>query len=208
MESHPQSNVLLTHHRKQYRDTGVTTEEMVYINREIPLQKAMWGGSCFCNATIMYRTDFLLSHVNLDEFIARRFNLQDWPTWVILSAYTDFDILPISTATWCMETISITRPDTYERLEKRYQGDAIVYEYLCELFPEQFPFDKVMWNQYIASQLLSLAYRKGDYRSAKKYAALAGRKSIKVLCTKCCITFYLFVILKRLKAFLKRKGEK
>lgn len=204
MESHPNSNVLITNHRNHNRDTGIITEEVAYINRDIPLQNAMWGGSAFCNATIMYRADFMKAHLDLDEFIKRRLSLQDWPAWVILAAYTDFDVLPVSTATFGIETVSITRPDTYERLEKRYQGDAIVYEYLCELFPETFPFDKDGWEKYANSQLLALAYRKGDYKGAKKYVKLTGGKSLKVLCAKCWITFTSFLWLKKFKKIMRR----
>ena len=203
MEAHPESNVLITNHRKHNRDTGVIVEEEARIDRTIPLQNAMWGGCSFCNATIMYRADFMKAHLDLDEFIRRRLSLQDWPAWVILAAYTDFDILPISTATFGVETVSITRPDTYERLEKRYKGDAVVYEYLCELFPEKFPFDKEGWDQYAYSQLLAMAYRKSDYKGAKEYAALTGGNSIKVKCTKYRITFHIYCWLKRIKKRLK-----
>lgn len=196
MESNPKSNVLITNHRKHNRDTGVITEERAYINRDISLQDAMWGGSDFCNATIMYRAVFLKAHLDLDEFIKRRLSLQDWPAWVILAAYTDFDILPISTATFGIETVSITRPDTYERLENRYQGDAKVYEYLCELFPDKFPFSKEGWEQYTCERLLALAYRKKDFVGAKKYGRLCKNKTLKVLFSQSKLLFSLFLMLK------------
>lgn len=200
MESHPNSNVLITNHRNHNRDTGIITEEVAYINRDIPLQNAMWGGSAFCNATIMYRADFMKAHLDLDEFIKRRLSLQDWPAWVILAAYTDFDVLPVSTATFGIETVSITRPDTYERLEKRYQGDAKVYEYLCELFPDKFPFSKDGWEQYTYDRLLALAYKKKDFVGAKKYGGLCKKKTVKVVCSKSRVLFNLFLMLKGLKS--------
>ena len=203
MESHPDSNVLITNHRCHNRDTGVITEEVAVLDHT-DIQQSMWGGCSFCNATLMYRADFMKAHLDLDEFIRRRLSLQDWPAWVILAAYTDFDILPVSTATFGIETVSITRPDTYERLERRYKGDAVVYEYLCELFPEKFPFDKEGWEKYAYAQLMNMAYRKNDYKGAKKYATLTGSKSLKVLCAKCCITFYLFVWLKKFKKTMRR----
>ena len=203
IESHPDCNVLITNHRCHNRDTGVITEEVAKIDRTIPLQKAMWGGSSFCNATIMYRADFMKAHLDLDEFINRRLSLQDWPAWVILAAYTDFEILPVSTATFGIETVSITRPDTYERLEKRYKGDALVYQYLCELFPEVFPFDKEGWDRYTYSQLMNLAYRKKDLLSAKKYAQLSRLQSLKAKCTKSRLSFYGYILLKRFKSILK-----
>ena len=200
MESHPNSNVLITNHRKHNRDTGTITEEVAYINRDIPLQNAIWGGSAFCNATIMYRADFMKAHLDLDEFIKRRLSLQDWPAWVILAAYTDFDVLPVSTATFGIETVSITRPDTYERLEKRYQGDAKVYEYLCELFPDKFPFSEEEWEQYTYDQLLALAYKKNDFYGAKKYGELCKKKTVKVICSQSKLLFNLFLMLKGLKS--------
>lgn len=198
MEAHPESNVLITNHRCHNRDTGVITEEVVKIDRSIPFQKAMWGGCRFCNATIMYRADFMKQHLDLDEFINRRLSLQDWPVWVILAAYTNFDVLPVSTATFGVETISITRPDTYEKLERRYEGDANVYQYLCELFPDVFPFDKEEWDRYVYGQLMNFAYRKKDYESAKKYAMLCKGKSIKYRCTKTKFLFFLYLWLRKM----------
>lgn len=199
MEAHPESNVLITNHRKHNRDTGEIIEEVVKIDRTIPLQKAMWGGSSFCNATIMYRADFMKAHLDLDEFIRRRLSLQDWPAWVILAAYTDFDVLPISTATFGVETVSITRPDTYDRLERRYQSDAKVYEYLCELFPDKFPFSKEGWEQRTYNQLLAMAYCKKDFRAAKKYGMLIKERNLKILCTKSKLLFNLFTWLKSIR---------
>lgn len=205
MESHPDSNVLITNHRSHNRDTGVIVEAVAKIDRTLPLQKSIWGGCTFCNATIMYRTDFMKEHLDLDEFIKRRLSLQDWPAWVILAAYTDFDILPVSTATFGIETVSITRPDTYDRLERRYKGDVIVYQYLCELFPEVFPFDKEGWDRYTYSQLMNLAYRKKDFSAAKKYAILSGGTSLKCKCSKHRFGFYMYILLSRLKSTFNKK---
>ena len=202
MESHPDSNVLITNHRCHNRDTGVITEEVAVLDHT-DIQQSMWGGCSFCNATLMYRADFMKAHLDLDEFIRRRLSLQDWPAWVILAAYTDFDVLPVSTATFGIETVSITRPDTYERLERRYKGDAVVYEYLCELFPEKFPYDKEGWDLHVYNQLLALAFRKKDYSGAKKYAELCKSKSLKVICAKTRLSFYLFLVFKKLKSKLK-----
>ena len=196
MESHPKSNVLITNHRCHNRNTGLITEEFAKINRNLPLQQALWDNCDFCNATIMYRANFLKSHLDLDGFVKRRLSLQDWPAWVILAAYTDFDILPVSTATFGIETVSITRPDTYERLEKRYLCDYKVYEYLCELFPNTFPASKEEWNLYASSQLMALAFRKRDFSAAKKYGAHLKNSSFKVMCSRYKILFYLYIYVK------------
>lgn len=119
---------------------------------------------------------------------------------MILAAYTDFDVLPVSTATFGIETVSIIRPYTYERLEKRYQGDGKIYEYLCELFPDKFPFSKDGWDQYTYDRLLALAYNKKDFIGAKKYGELCKKKTVKVVCSQSKLLFNLFLILKGLKS--------
>jgi len=199
MESHPKSNVLITNHRKHNRNTGLIIEESAKIDRSIPIQDAIWNGSSFCNATIMYRADFMKTHLDLDEFINRRLSLQDWPAWVILAAYTDFDILPVSTATFGIETVSITRPDTYEKLVKRYERDEVVYKYLCELFPAKYIYSTENWNNYINEKLMALAYKQNDYKAARYYGNMCSIRSIKWICSRCCITFYLFLLLRDIK---------
>lgn len=206
MESHPDSNVLLTNHRRHNRVTGVIVEEEARISRDKPLQHAVWGDgrTGFCNATIMYRADFLKEHLDLDEFIKRRFTLQDWNAWVILAAYTDFDIIPVSTATFGVETTSITRPKSIERLRKRYQGDKEVYRYLCELFPNEFPFDENNWELYTNGRLMAQAFELGDYKNAKFYGANAlGISKKKQFCSQHWLCFHLFRLAKRLKNWNK-----
>lgn len=206
MESHPESNVLLTNHRRHNRMTGVIVEEEARISRDKPLQHAVWGDgrTGFCNATIMYRADFLKEHLDLDEFIKRRFTLQDWNAWVILAAYTDFDIIPVSTATFGVETTSITRPKSIERLRKRYQGDKDVYRYLCELFPNEFLFDEKNWELYTNGRLMAQAFELGDFKNAKLYGANAlGVSKKKQFCSQHWLCFHLFRIAKRLKNWNK-----
>lgn len=199
MESHPESNICITNHRTHNRSTGEIKEVEVTLDHS-DIQMQCWNGGRFCNATIMYRADFMKAHLDLDEFIKRRFSLQDWPAWVILTAYTDIDLLPESTATFGIETVSITRPDSVERLAKRYEGDREVCRYLGELFPDKFPYSDEMWDRYASGRLLAKAYDIGDYASAKLYAKRNGGHSFKALCAHTWLTFHLFRWVKRLKS--------
>jgi len=199
MHAHPECNILITNHRTHNRSTGEIRECKANIDHT-DIQQSMWGGCHFCNATIMYRADFMKAHLDLDEFIKRRFSLQDWPAWVILTAYTDIDELPESTATWCIETVSITRPDTVERLAKRYEGDREVCRYLGELFPEKFPYTDEMWENYANGRLMAKAFDVGDFEAAKKY----GKECLymggfKKLCSQYRVLFKLYCFLKKCK---------
>ena len=202
MESHPESNICITNHREYNRTTGEIKECKSAIDHS-DIQKSMWGGCRFCNATIMYRADFMNAHLDLDEFIKRHFTLQDWPAWVILTAYTDIDELPESTATWCLETVSITRPDSVGRYAKRLNGDKEVCRYLGELFPEKFPYTDEMWDNYAAGLLMAKAFDVGDYESAKKYSKMYGGHSIRTLCAKTWLSFQLFRLARRIKLEMK-----
>lgn len=197
MESHPESNICITNHRTHNRTTGEIKEVEVTLDHS-DIQMQCYHGGHFCNATIMYRADFMREHLDLDEFIRRRFTLQDWPAWVILTAYTDIDLLPESTATFGIETVSITRPDTVERLAKRYEGDREVCRYLGDLFPKKFPYTDEMWDRYAAGRLLQKAYEVGDYKNAKLYARKSGGHRIKTIFTQTWITFQLYRLLKQL----------
>ena len=199
MESHPESNICITNHRVYNRTTGECKECKAQIDHS-DIQQSMWGGCNFCNATIMYRADFMKAHLDLNEFIKRKFTLQDWPAWVILTAYTDIDELPESTATWCIETVSITRPDSVERLAKRYEGDREVCRYLGELFPEKFPYTDEMWEKYSNGRLCAKAFDVGYFEAAKKFGKeCTGVGGFKKLCSQYRVLFGLYRFLKRIK---------
>lgn len=200
MESHPECNICITNHRTHNRTTGEIKEFEVTLDHS-DIQMQMWNGGRFCNATIMYRADFMKAHLNLDEFIKRRFTLQDWPAWVILTAHTDVDLIPISTATFGIETVSITRPNSMETYAKRLEGDRKVTNYLGELFPEKFPYSDEMWDYYANGRLLAKAFEAGDFEAAKKYGkerCAVGR--IKKICSQNRILFTLYRFLKKCKA--------
>lgn len=205
MESHLESNILITNHRTHNRSTGVIKECLADFDHTVDIQRAMWRGGHFCNATIMYRADFMKAHLDLEEFIRRHFTLQDWPAWVILTAYTNIDVLPESTATFGIETVSITRPDTVERLARRYAGDKEVSRYLGELFPDKFPFDDYKWDRYVDGRLMDKAFDTGQFEYAKQYgrdAIYAGR--VKRMCSQSRVLFYAYLLLKKVRNLFNR----
>lgn len=204
MKSHPECNICVTNHRTHNRTTGEIRECKAEIDHA-DIQRSMWGGSHFCNATIMYRADFMKAHLDLDEFIRRRLSLQDWPAWVILTAYTDIDVLPVSTATFGIETVSITRPDTIEKLARRYEGDKEVYRYLGQLFPDKFPYNERGWDDYVNGRLLSKAFDLGQFDKAKHYGKeCSGVSWFKRYCSQHKLFFKLFIKLRDIKRSINK----
>ena len=199
MESHPESNVLLTNHRTHNRSTGEIKECKAYIDRTMPLQEAIDSGhTAYCNATIMYRADFIKKYLPLDDFIKYHFYLQDWTAWIILAGYTDFDIIEESTATWCIETVSITRPIEYEKLQERLEKEFFGYKYVHDMFPN-LRWDEQGWYKYVDSMMMNLAYKRGDYKKAKQYAKKCGGHSLKVLCAQNRVLFGIYRFMKRVR---------
>lgn len=203
MESHPDCNICITNNRTHNRSTGEIKEEIVDLHQYSNLQDQMYHGGHFCNATIMYRADFMKAHLDLDEFIHRHFGLQDWPVWVILTAYTGIDLLPISTATFGIETVSITRPDTYEALARRLDRDEPCVRYLGELFPK-YHFDEEDWKRNKNTRLLGLAYKKHDYRKAHQLVKDGTYNGRNAKMAHCCLTFYGYCLLRKIKSVIVR----
>ena len=199
MESHPESNVLITDHRTHNRSTDEIKECKAYIDCSMPLQVAIDSGhTSYCNATIMYRADFMKEHLPLDDFIRYHFYLQDWTAWMILSGHTDFDIIEVSTATFGIETVSITRPVEYEKLQERLDKEFLGYKYVHDMFPD-LKWDEPGWYSYADAMMLNLAYRKKDYKKAKEYADKSNTQSAKVLCAKTWLSFRMYCLLKTIK---------
>lgn len=177
-------------------------ECQAYIDRSQPLQQAFFHGQTrFCNASIMYRADFLKEHLPLDDFIKYQFTLQDWNAWIILSAYTDFEIISDSTATFGIETASITRPDSVEKVKKRMDKELECYKYCCSLFPEDLQFDEKGWHSYVDSIILKTAIANGDYKNAHKLAIKLkkeGRKSLKIRAASNRVSFFLYLMYHKL----------
>jgi len=198
LETNLQYGVLHTDYRNHNRETGKIEEVIVSnLTFDIPLQKAIFTGKfkC-CNATIMYRKVLIDKYVNLDDYIKFRFTLQDWNTWIILSKFTEFYCLPISTATFGIETESITRPGSYEKIEQRFNKEKKCYKYVCDLFPQNLKFDENGYDAYVFSILLNQAFKQKEFNKAHDFGKKIGNKSLKVLCSKYKLFFLIYSLFK------------
>lgn len=198
LEAHSQYGVIHTDYRNHNRETG-TIEEVIVSNItfDIPLQQVIFTGKfkC-CNATMMYRKMLIDKYIDLDDYIKYEFTLQDWNTWIILSYYTEFYCLPISTATFGIDTESITRPKSYEQIEKRFKKEKECYQYVCDLFKQDLPFDEKGYDSFVNSILLNQSIKQKDFPKANEFGKKIGNKSLKVLCSQNRILFWVYVLLK------------
>ena len=151
-----------------------------------------------CNASVMYRKSVLLEYVNMDDYIKYRFSLQDWNTWMLLLPFTELGCLHVSTATFGIETSSITRPQNVQALEKRWQGQKECYRYLCEKLPTYYPYMEKEFDDHVNGLCFNFSFELFDYCNAKKYA-LRCHKSFKTRCAKNRLLFYLYAMAGKIK---------
>ena len=204
LETNLEYGVVHTDFRNHNRITGKIQEVKVSDKELIkPLQLTIFTGKYqFCNATMMYRKELIDKYIHLEDYIKHQFTLQDWNTWVILAKYTEFYCLPLSTATFGVETDSITRPATYDKIISRFNKEKECYRYVCGLFPTELIYNENAYDIYVNSVLLNLAYKRAEYKQVRKIAKIMyglGDNSLRTSCSKCYLGFLLLFIFKFLR---------
>jgi glycosyltransferase involved in cell wall biosynthesis len=158
--------------------------------------------------TIMFRKLLFDRYIPVDDYIQRKFTLEDWPTWLILSKYTKIVFLPISTATYCYGHESISNLQSYEKLNNRFRKEKEMYQYVCEMFPDDLNFNAETYDRYVNRVLLNLAIKKNDFTSARRYCAelqKKGDRNIKTIILSSFIGFYVYSFMKRIKKYLREE---
>jgi glycosyltransferase involved in cell wall biosynthesis len=211
LESNPDVGLIYTDYHKLNVNTGRITENHltssgVKIYQGENLTSAIFSGKVpILTVTVMFRKELFDRYVPADDYIKYKFPLEDWPTWLILSKYTKFAYLPVSTATYRYGHDSISNPTTYEKITARFEKEKFMYKYICDMFPDTLHYDANGYDLYVLGILLNLAYKKKDYSSAKKFASelkILGANTWKVRATENRLAFYVFSTLKQLKAKL------
>jgi len=156
----------------------------------------------WCNASMMYRKNILLQCVNMDDFIKYRFYLQDWNAWLLLAPFTEFGNLHISTSTFGIENLSITRYKDIDELKKLWRKQKECYKYVCEKLPKYYQYNEKEYDDFTNTTCMDYSYENLDYRNAKKYASLLSHNSLRVRCAKSWLLFYLYAIAGKLKGKL------
>lgn len=151
-------------------------------------------------SSTMIRKSVLDAHVNLDDYIRLKFPIQDWPTVMLMAPHCKFRYMEKPSVVYRSYVGSMSKPQTYARIINKYNKEKVMYAYVMEQL--QLPYDEAGWDSYVNHLLFSLAYTRGDYKEAKRYATIGGEKSIKAQCTRTWLTFQLFRFAKKIKGNL------
>ncbi|MDR0829366.1 MAG: glycosyltransferase [Prevotellaceae bacterium] len=127
-------------------------------------------GTVAAAATIFFKRN-LLKYLDLDEFVKRKFSIEDYPMQAILAKYTKFGYISDVTAVFRQTTDSGSRPQSSQGRIRYVEGYIAVKKYLKELFPVECNFDDIEMNDYIVYAKLKEAYRHFSYKEAKKLAS-------------------------------------
>jgi len=153
-------------------------------------------------ATAIFRKDIFDQYVPIKDFI-KYCPIEDWPTWIILSKYCSIGYIDISTATYRRGHESLSNISDYEETKNRFNDEHQMYKYLCSLFPDDLNYYEAGYLIYIDTILLSLSYKKNDFKNANIYAKklhLKGFRNIKTVLASNWILFNVFTLLKKLLA--------
>jgi glycosyltransferase involved in cell wall biosynthesis len=212
MDCHINCGVLHT----DYDDFDVKTKRVVSNIRRFRkdqitqgyVQNEIFNGALTIVApTACIRKELFEKYIPAEIYLELNFPIEDWPTWVILSKYSEVNYLPISTVTYRKGHESLSNLKSCEKLIEKFVKEKVMYKYLCDKFPDELPFDEQGYDAYVHHVLLGLAYKKLDFPSARKYGSLlsaVGNTNLKVKCSTTIFTFYSYgLALKIRDAFQK-----
>lgn len=149
------------------------------------IQKFIFEGKAhMLAATLCFRKDLIIKYIDISRFVELRFPIEDWPTLVVLSYYTDVKFLDFSTVTYRKGHDSISNPASVEVAKNRMTREKRMYEYICELFPNEFSYNEIEYDIYVNNVLLTIAYNAKDSGNGYIYAKemfRSGNRSLRTL---------------------------
>lgn len=204
MDEHPECGLTHTNYYNLFMETG----EMVPNNakdttREDALIGLQTGTYKLCFGACMIRAELIKKYVNLDDYIRIGFPIQDWPTCMLLARHTEFVYLNQLSYVYRKHKGSMSAPQEYETIVRKYTKEKEMNRYIYGKVG--LDFDEADQDMYRHKVLLGLAYEKGDYPSAHKFANLAYPHHRQAIFARTWLTFQLFRLARNLKYKLKIK---
>lgn len=207
MKEHPNCGVLHTDCNVLYHDKKLS-ENLLRKHTIVEglIQKEIFSGAVKMVApTFCIRKSLFDQYIPKDDFVKYKFPVEDWPTLIILSYYSEINYLPVSTVTYRRGHESLSNLGSYKRIVQKYEREKVMYEYLCKMFPDTLHYDENTYDVYVNNILLNLAYKKLDYNSAniygKNYFKLTNDQGTdkKARFSKNPMLFLIFAFLKKIR---------
>lgn len=195
MEAHQECVVCHTDIDEYNETTRVIKHNVKQMNGILPpegmIQQDVFSGKAHMSAvTKCLRMSAIREYIDFSKYIELGLMGEDYPTDVILSAFGEVRYLPISTATYRIGNVSMTREINYDKIRNRYETEKRQARWLCSMFPNLGLYeDDVYYDKYCSHQLLLTAYRNNDYPSAWKFAKEDKMPNWKTMMARTWLTF-------------------
>jgi len=171
----------------------------------INLMQAIFSGKVpILTLTTCFRKSLFDSYIPVNDYVRFRFPLEDWPTFLILSKYTQIDYLPISLATYRKGHDSISNPSTFEKMQKKFHHEHTMYRYLCDRFRDELVYNENDYLNYQDSSFLSLCFKKKSFEKAHFYAQQLHKRKFYNLKTRVAhfrVLFYVYCFYQNFKDY-------
>lgn len=165
--------------------------------------KTWRGGVYAMPLSLLFKAE-LLKHFDFDEFIRRKFSVEDVPMQAIMAKHTKFGHIPDLCVVYRVYNSSQTFINfNHPRYLFYHQGLVEIRRYLDELFPGEVEFSEEWAHDYMVYRRFLVALYKFDYKTARKELQSIQKFSSKeqkaLRRTKTRIGFYIFALVKRWK---------
>ncbi len=201
MESNPNCGVLHTDYAILDSNTNKTSQISLSENNAViqgHCQKSIFDGTLkICAPTACVRKQIFDRFVPVDVYFKYNFPIEDWPTWVILSHYSEINYLPVSTVTYRRGHESLSNLKNYDKVISKYEREKIMYKVICEMFPGDLFFNEREYDGYVNTILLNLAFTNKDFENAKKYGKSYNYSTKKTFFSHSQFLFWIYCILKK-----------
>ena len=163
-----------------------------------------WRGGVYAMPLSLLFKSELLQYIDFDEFIRRKFSVEDVPMQAILAKHTKFGHIPDLCVVYRVYNSSQTFINfNHPRYLFYHQGLVEIRRYLNELFPDEVEFSEQWAHDYMVYRRFLVAVYNFDYQKARKELCIIKIKTSKeqraLKRTKSYIGFYIFALVKRWK---------
>ncbi len=162
--------------------------------------------------SLMFRAS-LLDYINFDEFVKRKFSVEDVPMQAIMAKYSKFGHIPDLTCVYRVHSSSATFI-TFNKSGYLYyhEGLVAIRKYLNELFPNDVIYSEQWAHDYMAYRRFLVNLYNLNYKEAltNLNSVIKNTKKIKraKFLSKTYVGFFIFSLIKRIKLYLNvRKCE-
>lgn len=169
------------------------------------------GGVYAMPLSMMFRSE-MLKYIDFDEYIARKFPVEDYPMQAVLSQHTKFGHVDDYTCVYRVYNTSATFISfDHPRYMAYHRGLVDIRHYLDELFPEDRCLSEEELDDYLFYKEFLLYLHRKDYSVARKLVESCsnntGVKNQAKRFTQNRITFYAFHYYKELIYAKDRKAR-